>query len=203
MIWKMKAQECKDYVIESFQRLYPACTVIQSYPGFSTRPPLPYIVLEFGAEEVTAQNESIVDGILQQAWSETMPFVAELVAQSRTGHADGIKRVLPPVAVDDLAQSVRFFDSPLAEDFMRAKNVRIYATGSPTPIFNATPGVERAQCSFAADFVLRTSEYAALAPVSEEYTADHKSAASKELADIQAGYFDSAEVTCIDEQGSE
>lgn len=199
----MTVQECKNYVIESFQKLYPNCTVIQSYPGFSARPPLPYVVLEFNSEEIKAENEFIVDGILQQAWSETIPFEAELVAQSRTEHVDGTKRVLSAVVLDDLAQSVRFFESPFAEDFMRAKNVRIYSTSSPTQIFNATPGVERARCSFAADFVLLTSEYAALSPNGEEYTPNRNSAASKELADMQAGYFDSVEVTCIDEQGSE
>ena len=204
-IKKVTVQECKSYVLESFQSLYPNCTVIQSYPGFSVRPPLPYIVLEFGSEETTAEIESMVDGILYQSWSETIPFTVELVTQSRTEHDNGVKKVLPPVAADDLAESVRFFLSPLAEDFMRAKNVRIYSTSSPMQVFNVTPGVERAQCSFAVDFILRTSEYAALAMADGSYPYDRKSAASKDLAAMPAGYFDEAEITCIDEdhQGSE
>lgn len=201
----MTPQECRDTVIELFQRLYPGCTVIYSYPGFSARPPLPYIVLEFGAEEIIAQHQSVKDGILQQAWQETIPFTAEMADKSRTVHDGGVKKVLPPTVVDDLGQSARFFESPYADDTMRAKNIRISLTAPPTPVFNAVPGVERAQCSFSADFVLYTSEYAALSPRDWAYSADRKSAASKELAEMEAGYFTEAEVICADEEhkGSE
>ena len=96
--------------------------------------------------------------------------------------------------VDDLAQSIRFFQSPYAEDKMRLLNISVTATGTPEQIYNSVSGVERARCSFSVDFVQNTKEYAALHPQDGEYIADHDSAASKELADTQAGYFTEVEI---------
>ena len=124
----------------------------------------------------------------------TMPFSAELVAQSKVVHGNGVKKALLSTVVDDLAQSTRFFQSPYAEDKMRLLNISVTATGTPEQIYNSVSGVERARCSFSVDFVQNTKEYAALHPQDGEYIADHDSAASKKLADMQAGYFTEVEI---------
>lgn len=124
----------------------------------------------------------------------SMPFSAELVAQSKVVHGGGVKKALLSTAVDDLAQSIRFFQSSYAEDKMRLLNISVTATGNPEQIHNSVSGVERARCSFSVDFVQNTKEYAALHPQDGAYIADHDSAASKELADMQAGYFTEVEI---------
>ena len=115
----------------------------------------------------------------------TMPFSAELVAQSKVVHGGGVKKALPSTVVDDLAQSIRFFQSPYAEDKMRLLNISVTATGNLEQIYNSVSGV---------DFIQSTKEYAALHPQDGEYIADHDSAASKKLADMQAGYFTEVEI---------
>ena len=166
----MTEAECRAEIRNFFMELYPACTVIYSYPGNAARPPAPYVVLDFNAADSSQIDEYVDDGILQQTWYMTMPFSAELVAQSKVVHGGGVKKALPSTVVDDLAQSIRFFQSP------------------------SVSGVERARCSFSVDFIQSTKEYAALHPQDGEYIADHDSAASKKLADMQAGYFTEVEI---------
>lgn len=93
----------------------------------------------------------------------SMPFSAELVAQSKVVHGGGVKKALLSTAVDDLAQSIRFFQSSYAEDKMRLLNISVTATGNPEQIHNSVSGVERARCSFSVDFVQNTKEYGSTA----------------------------------------
>lgn len=189
----MTPAECREAVRTMFADLYPTCKVIYSYPN-AVRPPLPYIVLDFESIDKVGAFETIEDGILQQQKCKRILFSAELVAESKTTHAAGVKKVGLSTAVDDLDQAVQFFDSQYACDKMRAINITVSAEGIPEPIHNSAPGVERARCSFYVDFVQRTKEYAALAPIDGEYSEDHASAASKKVADMEAGWFDEVEV---------
>ena len=75
-----------------FVELYPHCTVIYSYPN-SVRPPLPYVVLDFERIDPVGSFERIEDGILWQEKSKHIPFSAELVTESKTEHAAGVKKV--------------------------------------------------------------------------------------------------------------
>lgn len=190
----MTEAECRAEIRKFFMELYPACTVIYAYPGNAARPPAPYVVLDFDAADSSQIDEYVDDWILQQTWYMSMPFSAELVAQSKVVHGGGVKKALLSTAVDDLAQSIRFFQSSYAEDKMRLLNISVTATGNPEQIHNSVSGVERARCSFSVDFVQNTKEYAALHPQDGAYIADHDSAASKELADMQAGYFTEVEI---------
>lgn len=190
----MTLQECKDIVLEWFQKLYPGCTVIHSYPGYTVRPSLPYIVLEFQRETFGAQHQTVEDGILQQAVAVSVPLLVEMAARSKTVQSDGIKKVVPETVVEDLFQSILYFSSAHAEDLMRLKDLWVVPEGNCTPIYGTTPGVERAQCSFTLNFILHTKEYAALAPQDGAYAADRASSASKDLADMEAGYFEEAEI---------
>lgn len=112
----MTEAECRAEIRKFFMELYPACTVIYAYPGNAARPPAPYVALDFDAADSSQIDEYVDDGILQQTWYMTMPFSAELVAQSKVVHGGGVKKALPSTVVDDLAQSIRFFQSPYAED---------------------------------------------------------------------------------------
>lgn len=179
----MTPAECREAVRLMFVELYPRCTVIYSYPN-SVRPPLPYVVLDFERIEPVNSFEYVKNGILWQEKCKRIPFSAELVTESKTEHAAGVKKVGLSTAVDDLEQATQFFDSQYAGDKMRAMNITVCTEGSPEPIHNSAPGVERARCSFYVDFVQRTKEYAALAPIDGEYSEDHASAASKKVADI-------------------
>lgn len=129
-----------------------------------------------------------------EVMAEYIPFSAELVTGSKTSHAGGIKKVGLPTAVDDLDQAVQFFDSHYASDKMRSINITVYAEGIPEAIHNSAPGVERARCSFSVNFMQCTKGYAALAPSIGDYSEDHDSAAAKDVADVEAGWFDKAEV---------
>ena len=189
----MTPAECREAVRTMFADLYPTCKVIYSYPN-AVRPPLPYIVLDFESIDTVGAFETIEDGTLQQQKCKRIPFSAELVAESKTTHAAGVKKVGLSTAVDDLDQAVQFFDSQYACDKMRAMNITVCADGSPEAIHNSAPVVVRARCSFYVDFVQSTKEYAALAPADGEYAEDHDSAASKTVADMKAGWFDEVEV---------
>ena len=189
----MTPAECREAVRLMFVELYPHCTVIYSYPN-SVRPPLPYVVLDFERIELVNAFEYVKNGILWQEKCKRIPFSAELVTESKTEHAAGVKKVGLSTVVDDLEQAIQFFDSQYAGDKMRAMNITVCTEGSPEPIHNSAPGVERARCSFYVDFVQRTKEYAALAPIDGEYSEDHASAASKKAADMEAGWFDEVEV---------
>ena len=178
----MTPAECREAVRLMFVELYPHCTVIYSYPN-SVRPPLPYVVLDFERIELVNAFEYVKNGIL---WQEK--------CESKTEHAAGVKKVGLSTVVDDLEQAIQFFDSQYAGDKMRAMNITVCTEGSPEPIHNSAPGVERARCSFYVDFVQRTKEYAALAPIDGEYSEDHASTASKKAADMEAGWFDEVEV---------
>ena len=133
----MTEAECRAEIRKFFMELYPACTVIYSYPGNAARPPAPYVVLDFDAADSSQIDEYVDDGILQQTWYMTMPFSAELVAQSKVVHGNGVKKALLSTVVDDLAQSTRFFQSPYAEDKMRLLNISVTATGTPEQIYPA------------------------------------------------------------------
>lgn len=185
----MTAGECRKAVKQFFSELYPDCTVITAYPGQFSRPSAPYIVLEFNRVLSSSVRETVTDGILYQVWFKTMPFTAEMVLPSRTFHQDGSVSVGASTVVDDLAQSVQFFQSAYACDKMRALNIAITVDGNPEQIYNSVSGVERARCSFYVDFAEPTKEYASLHPQDGEYLADHPGAAAKEVADMQAGYF--------------
>ena len=189
----MTPAECREAVRLMFVELNPHCTVIYSYPN-SVRPPLPYVVLDFERIEPVNAFEYVKNGILWQEKCKRIPFSAELVTESKTEHAAGVKKVGLSTVVDDLEQAIQFFDSQYAGDKMRAMNITVCTEGSPEPIHNSAPGVERARCSFYVDFVQRTKEYAALAPIDGEYSEDHASAASKKVADMEAGWFDEVEV---------
>lgn len=108
----MTEAECRAEIRKFFMEIYPACTVIYSYPGNAARPPAPYVVLDFDAADSSQIDEYVDDGILQQTWYMTMPFSAELVAQSKVVHGNGVKKALLSTVVDDLAQSTRFFKAP-------------------------------------------------------------------------------------------
>ena len=151
----MTPAECREAVRTMFADLYPTCKVIYSYPN-AVRPPLPYIVLDFESIDTVGAFETIEDGTLQQQKCKRIPFSAELVTESKTTHAAGVKKVGLSTAVDDLDQAVQFFDSQYACDKMRAINITVSAEGVPEAIHNSAPGVERARCSFSVNFVQRT-----------------------------------------------
>ena len=88
----MTPAECREAVRTMFADLYPICKVIYSYPN-AVRPPLPYIVLDFESIDTVGAFETIEDGILQQQKCKRIPFSAELVAESKTTHAAGVKKV--------------------------------------------------------------------------------------------------------------
>ena len=189
----MTPAECREAVRLMFVELYPHCTVIYSYPN-SVRPPLPYVVLDFERIELVNSFEYVKNGILWQEKCKRIPFSAELVTESKTEHAAGVKKVSLSTVVDDREQAIQFFDSQYAGDKLRAMNITVCTEGSPEPIHNSAPSVERARCSFYVDFVQRTKEYAALAPIDGEYSEDHASAASKKVADLEDGWIDEVEV---------
>ena len=143
----MTPAECREAVRLMFVELYPHCTVIYSYPN-SVRPPLPYVVLDFERIEPVNAFEYVKNGILWQEKCKRIPFSAELVTESKTEHAAGVKKVGLSTVVDDLEQAIQFFDSQYAGDKMRAMNITVCTEGSPEPIHNSAPGVERARCSF-------------------------------------------------------
>lgn len=86
----MTPAECREAVRTMFADLYPTCKVIYSYPN-AVRPPLPYIVLDFESIDKVGAFETIEDGILQQQKCKRILFSAELVAESKTTHAAGVK----------------------------------------------------------------------------------------------------------------
>lgn len=185
----MTASECREIVRRFFVELYPDCAVIVAYPGQSSRPPAPYVCLDFQRVSSFGVHEEIEDGVLCQAWFKTMPFTVEMVLPSKTTHGAGTKSVELSTVVDDLAQAVQFFQSAYACDKMRTQNIAIVSTGDPEQVYNSVSGVERARCYFSVDFQESTKEYASIHPVDGEYLADHSGAASKEVADMKAGYF--------------
>ena len=191
----MIAAACRECIRKLFAELYPGCTVIYAYPGMSPRPPLPYVALTFGKVQTVKVNEAIEDGILQQEWYKTIPFTAEFVTSSKITHADGTMSENPSTALDDLDRSIQFLRSAYVGDKTRALNISISATGDPEQVFNPTPSVERARCSYSVDFVELTKEYAALHPRDGDCAFDHSSSMSEELANMKAGWFNEVEVT--------
>ena len=77
---------------------------------------------------------------------------------------------------------------------MLTLNMAVSESSSPERIYNGGSGVERARCSFLIDFTLNSKEYAALHPLEGEYLDTHPTKASKEIADMEAGYFESVEI---------
>lgn len=114
----MTADECRLILKQIFKKLYPNCTVQDSYPGDLPRPPLPYIVLDFGRVDTQKVDSSFngKDGILYQSWHQSMPLTVELVSSSKTKHTDKEKLTSRSTVVDDLVQAVLFFQSPMARD---------------------------------------------------------------------------------------
>ena len=96
--------------------------MIYSYPN-SVRPPLPYVVLDFERIEPVNSFEYVKNGILWQEKCKRIPFSAELVTESKTEHAAGVKKSCLSTVVDDLEQAIQFFDSQYAGDKMRAMNI--------------------------------------------------------------------------------
>ena len=192
----MTADECRLILKRVFKKLYPNCTVQDSYPGDLPRPPLPYIVLDFGRVDTQKVDSSFngKDGILYQSWHQSMPLTVELVSSSKTKHTDKEKLTSRSTVVDDLVQAVLFFQSPMARDKMLTLNMAVSESSSPERIYNGGSGVERARCSFLIDYTLNSKEYAALHPLEGEYLDTHPTKASKEIADMEAGYFESVEI---------
>lgn len=190
----MTPSECREAVKQMFAALYPGCVVDYSYPSDNTPPTLPYMVLDFGRIETQPPAQTVKDGILYYSWRKSMSFTVELVTKSKTTHKDGKKLTGLSTVVDDLDQSIQFLHSAYAGDLMRALNIAVAKNGTPEPIYNSVSSVERARCAFYVDFIQKTKEYAALQPQDGEYIADHDSAASKELADMEAGWFNEIEI---------
>ena len=190
----MIASACREFVRNIFAELYPGCTVIYAYPGYSPRPPLPYLAITFEKVQTIKVYDGIVDGILQQSWLKTMPFTVELVTSSKISHSEGKMSENPSTALDDIDRSIQFIRSSYITDKSNKLNVAISATGDPEQVFNPTPGVERARCSFSVDYIELTKEYAALHPRESAYTADHPSAASEDVVNMKAGWFNEVEI---------
>ena len=53
----MTEAECRAEIRKFFMELYPACTVIYSYPGNAARPPAPYVALDFNAADSSQIDE--------------------------------------------------------------------------------------------------------------------------------------------------
>ena len=193
----MTFDECQDAVLELFTGLYPKCTVALSYPGMAERPPLPYILLDFG--KLDSQNVHNAfdhgDGILYQSTHQSVSLTVDLVRSSQTVHSKNGNRVVRrATATADLAQTVVFLDSPMTTDWLYGMNLAISVTAPPQPVYGSPAGIDRARCSLTVDFTLDTKEYASLHPVDGEYEDTRPSMASKKLADFEAGYFTEVQI---------
>ena len=69
-------------------------------------------MLDFDAADSSQIDEYVDDGILQADMYMSMPFSAELVAQSKVVHGGGVKKALLSTAVDDLARVSAFSKAP-------------------------------------------------------------------------------------------
>ena len=192
----MTIPECIDAVLRIFSELFPDCTVAYSYPGMSERPPLPYILLDFGKPEKQQVDSSFNqgDGVLYQCWHVSLPLTVDMVIDSKTRHKDGKMSVDIPSAFIDLQQASMYFDSPMAHDKLYELNLAISEEAGPQPVYGSAPGIGRARASYSVDFTTTSKEYAALHPVDGEYEAARASSASKELADKEAGWFNEVEL---------
>lgn len=196
MMLKMTIDECQEAIKGIFRELYPNCTVTYSYPGIFERPPLPYVLLDFGKVDSTRVDSSFSqnDGLLYQTWHNSMALTVDMVENCKTTHTNG--KVTAPKfrAVADLAQAVAYINSPMLEDRMLGLDIAISTESSPQPIYGSGPGVDRAQCAFSIDFTTTTKEYAALQALDKEYEELRPASASKKLADFEAGFFIGVEV---------
>lgn len=192
----MTISECMDAVLGIFSELYPDCTVAISYPGMSERPPLPYILLDFGKVTTRQVDGSFSkkDGILYQSWYLGIPLTVDMVIPAKTTHFSGEMVTRRPYAFQDLSQASVYLNSPMGRDKLYDLNLSITEDSGAQPIYGSAPSVDRAQCSFTVDFTMTSKEYAALRPVGDEYIAERRSSASKVLADKEAGWFN--EVDC-------
>lgn len=120
MMLKMTIDECQEAIKGIFRELYPNCTVTYSYPGIFERPPLPYVLLDFGKVDSTRVDSSFSqdDGLLYQTWHNSMALTVDMVENCKTTHTNG--KVMAPKfrAVADLAQAVAYINSPMLEDRM-------------------------------------------------------------------------------------
>lgn len=201
----MTIESCQDAVLELFTGLYPKCTVALSYPGMSERPPLPYILLDFGKVDSQRVDNSFDhgDGILYQSVHQSMMLTVDLVRTSQTTHTkDGRCATHRATAVQDLTKAVNFLDSPMAEDQLFCSDIAISIDSGPQPVYGSPVGIDRARCSMTVNFTMTSKEYAALHPVDGEYEDLRPSMASKDLADAEAGYFTAVKVE-IDAQKGE
>ena len=193
----MTIETCQDAVLELFTGLYPKCTVALSYPGMSERPPLPYILLDFGKVESQRVDNSFDhgDGILYQSVHQSMMLTVDLVRSSQTTHSgDGRCVTNRATAVQDLSRAVNFLDSSMAEDKLCGLDIAVSVDSGPQPIYGSPVGIDRARCSMTVDFTMTSKEYAALHPVDGDYEDLRPSIASKQLADAEAGYFTAVKV---------
>lgn len=201
----MTIESCQDAVLELFTGLYPKCTVALSYPGMSERPPLPYILLDFGKVDSQRVDNSFDhgDGILYQSVHQSMMLTVDLVRTSQTTHTkDGRCATHRATAVQDLTKAVNFLDSSMAEDQLFCSDIAISVDSGPQPVYGSPAGIDRARCSMTVNFTMTSKEYAALHPVDGEYQDSRPSMASKALADAEAGYFTAVKVE-IDAQKGE
>lgn len=201
----MTIESCQDAVLELFTGLYPKCTVALSYPGMSERPPLPYILLDFGKVDSQRVDNSFDhgDGILYQSVHQSMTLSVDLVRTSQTTHTkDGRCSTHRATAVQDLTKAVNFLDSPMAEDRLFCSDIAISVDSGPQPVYGSPAGIDRARCSMTVNFTMNSKEYAALHPVDGKYEDSRPSMASKALADAEAGYFTAVKVE-IDAQKGE
>ena len=187
----MTVDECKEAVFGIFSEFFPNCTVIYSRPGSFERPPLPYVLLEFGKVNTQRVDSSFGrdDGILYQSWHESMALTVDMVEPCKTIHTDGQKTAPKFEAVSDLVQAIAYINSPMLEDRMLGLDIAISVESDPQPIYGNGPSVDRAQCSFSVDFTMTSKEYAALHPLEGDYEEQRKASASKKLADYEAGFF--------------
>nr|DAG11247.1 MAG TPA: hypothetical protein [Caudoviricetes sp.] len=202
---QMTIESCQDAVLELFTGLYPKCTVALSYPGMSERPPLPYILLDFGKVDSQRVDNSFDhgDGILYQSVHQSMMLTVDLVRTSQTTHTkDGRCATHRATAVQDLTKAVNFLDSSMAEDQLFCSDIAISVDSGPQPVYGSPAGIDRARCSMTVNFTMTSKEYAALHPVDGEYEDSRPSMASKALADSEAGYFTAVKVE-IDAQKGE
>ena len=193
----MTIEECQDSILQFFSKLYPDCTVVYSYPGMTERPPLPYVLLDFGKVESQRVDNSFDhgDGILYQSWHHSIPLTVDLVRSSQTTHSgDGNRIVRRATAVSDLTQADVFLSSSMAEDQLLGLDMSISVDSGPQPVYGSSAGIDRARCSMTVDFTMHSKEYASLHPLDGDYEIARPSMASKALADSEAGYFTEVQI---------
>ena len=190
----MTILECETSVRELFQRFFPTCTVIFSYPD-SARPTLPYLVLDFGSVQTEPKIKDSIDGVERMQFQSSMSFSAELFTKGDKSEIIGAKKNID-TSLQDMQQFVLFLESNYAGNYMSDNNISITANGSVYPVHNSLNGVSavmRARGEYTVDFIQSVSGMAGIRPTDGEYT-QTGSGASRELASLNTGYFTSVDI---------